>query len=98
MTAHERALRALRTLAQFDLAQSGVQVSQAMARSALERKAVAASSQHCEAVSAELQNVTARASVNPALLEAMVCLFRAERHTLRDCRMRLANAAESEET
>jgi len=97
MTAHERALRALRTLAQFDLAQSGAQVGEAIARSALERKAVAASRQHCEAVSAELHNVTARASVNPALLEAMACLFRAERHTLQDCRVRLTSAEKSEE-
>ena len=97
MTAHERALRALRTLAQFELAQSGVQVGEAIARSAFERKAMAASRQHCEAVSAELHNIMTRASVNPALLEAMVCVFWDERQTLQDCRVRLTSAEKSEE-
>jgi DNA repair ATPase RecN len=97
MTTPERALRAVRSLVQFDLAQSGAQVAEAMALSARAQHEVTTATRRCEAAASGLRDAGARSPINPALLDAMHHLFRSEQRTLNDFRSRLAAAKEAED-
>jgi hypothetical protein len=97
MTTPEQSLRAVRTLVQFDLAQSGAQVAEATTLSARAENEVTTATTRCEAAASGLRSATARSLVNPALLDAMHRLFRSERRTLNESQSRLAAAQEREE-
>ena len=97
MTTPERALRAVRSLVQFDLAQSGAEVAEAMALSARAQHEVATATRRCEAAASGLRDAGARSPINPALLDAMHHLFRSEQRTLNDFRSRLAAAQDVED-
>lgn len=97
MTPSERALRAVRALVQFDLAQSGAQVAEAMALTARAQHEVTTSTRRCEVAASGLRDVGTRSPINPPLLDAMHHVFRSERRTLNDFRSRLAAATDAEE-
>ena len=97
MTPSERALRAVRALVQFDLAQSGAQVAEAMALTARAQHEVTTATRRCEVAASGLRDVGTRSPINPPLLDAMHHVFRSERRALNDFRSRLAAATEAEE-
>jgi len=93
----ERALRALRTQVQFELAQAGMRVAQAAALSAGVQRRVDTLTQAREAAARELRAAMHRPQVNPALLAEMRKLYLAEQHALHDSASRLAAARQLEQ-
>lgn len=96
MTRNDQPLRALRTLVQFDMARIGAEVAQAAQRRAAAQRDVSESAQRCEATAAELRIATGQSPLNPALLQVMQSMFRAESQVLHDSRGRLAGAQHKE--
>jgi DNA topoisomerase IB len=93
---HDRPLRALQTLVQFNLARCGADVADAATHRARAQQDVSDSMERCETIATELRAATARSLINPALLAAMRKLYRVERQVLDDSRSRLAAAQQRE--
>jgi hypothetical protein len=96
MTRDERALHAVRIQLQFEMMQAGAKVARATTVSSRLQEQVVELTQCCETSVNELRSVMHRARVNPALLDAMRSLYRAERQSLHDSEDRLRAAREQE--
>jgi hypothetical protein len=94
----EKAMRAVRTLTQFDVATASVEVVQAAALSAHEQQQVDDSSRHCQSIVQELRGATRRRRlINPAQLKATRRLLLAGREGLEAARARLRSAMRHEQ-
>lgn len=97
MTPDERALHALRIQLQFEMLQAGAEVAHATTVSSRAQQQVAELTQCCESIVSELRNAMQRVQINPALLDAMRRLYRAERQSLQVAEVRLRAAREHEQ-
>jgi hypothetical protein len=97
MPSNEPALRAVLTQAQFELAQTAAEVAQAAALSGRAQQQVSVVTERCESAASELRGVALRSLINPALLQTMHRLYRAEKSALHEWQTRLAAAQEREE-
>jgi DNA topoisomerase IB len=87
----------LQTLAQFDMARVGAEVADAAKqRSAAERE-VSDSAQRCESTAGELRSVSGQSPLNPALLAAVLAIYRTERRVLEEWQGRLAHSQQREQ-
>ena len=97
MASIEPALHAVRTLAQFELAEAAAKVAQAATLSSRAQHRVTLLTQRCESVVSELRGAIARSRINPALLDAMRRLYQAEHRMLQDAQVELAVALRREQ-
>lgn len=98
MPALSRAMRALWTLARFDVATAGAAVARAAADSASEQQLFDDASIHCQGLALELRRTVRRTSViNPAQLNVTRQLLLAERDRLEAARTSLRTARAQEQ-
>lgn len=97
MSSNERALRAVRTLTQFELIEVAADVAQAVTARAEAQDHVSALTQHSESAARDLREAIGRERINPALIQEMRRLYRAEQQALSEWQARLAAAQQREQ-
>jgi hypothetical protein len=93
----ERALQALRTLVQFEVAQTGAEVARLAEISARARRETEDLERRCEATAQQLRAALQRPPIDPASFVATRKLYKAQRLSLFDSRVWLKSALEDEQ-
>lgn len=97
MRSGERALSAVHALTQFELIEVAEETALAVAGRTQAQEQVDMLTQHCDASASELREALGRQRVNPALIQQMRRLYRAEQLALAEWRSRLVDAQQREE-
>jgi hypothetical protein len=97
VNSNERALRAVRTQVQFEVAEMAARVASAAMHTARKQRQENVLTLRCESIANEVRTGLSRPSTNPALIEAMQRLYHDDCRRLQQAQALLAVAQEREQ-